>query len=277
MWMKQAAIAGLTAAAALASGQTTNVGFEAGAAGWSGPTGIGGATTIQTTGGNPGHNMQTVFNDFGITFRTSTNPAFVQDYTQYASVTISIDIKVNDISMLGSPVPRPFLLDLRDRTSPPGGYPWVSVWYKFDDITSAAYGQWTTLSVTIDNPQSATLPPGWGGYGAEPPPNFEPALPANRTFASVLAGIDEVAFTTLEPGWFFGFTDFNVQIDNLRITLNPVEPDCVADWNDDGGVDDLDITAFFISFEAGEGDVNGDDGVDDLDITAFFAAFETGC
>lgn len=50
-----------------------------------------------------------------------------------------------------------------------------------------------------------------------------------------------------------------------------------ADWNNDDGIDDLDISAFFVSFELGEADINGDDGVDDLDITFFFTLFEQGC
>ncbi len=56
-------------------------------------------------------------------------------------------------------------------------------------------------------------------------------------------------------------------------------PPCIADFNNDDGVDDLDIAAFFAAFEAGDSqaDVNGDDGIDDLDIGAFFAAFEAGC
>ncbi len=58
-----------------------------------------------------------------------------------------------------------------------------------------------------------------------------------------------------------------------------LSPPCIADFNGDDGVDDLDITAFFAAFEQGEpsADVNGDDGIDDLDITAFFTAFEAGC
>ncbi len=54
---------------------------------------------------------------------------------------------------------------------------------------------------------------------------------------------------------------------------------CIADFNRDDGVDDLDIAAFFLAFESGEqnADVNNDSGIDDLDISAFFAAFESGC
>ncbi len=62
-------------------------------------------------------------------------------------------------------------------------------------------------------------------------------------------------------------------VENLA---SPPAP-CIADFNNDEGVDDLDITAFFAAFEAGDADVNGDDGVDDLDISAFFLAFESGC
>ncbi len=57
------------------------------------------------------------------------------------------------------------------------------------------------------------------------------------------------------------------------------EPDCIADFNGDDGVDDLDIAAFFAAFETGEpnADVNNDDGIDDLDIIEFFVRFEQGC
>ncbi len=56
-------------------------------------------------------------------------------------------------------------------------------------------------------------------------------------------------------------------------------PPCAADFNQDDGVDDLDIAAFFGAFESGEpcADVNGDEGIDDLDISFFFISFEAGC
>ena len=61
------------------------------------------------------------------------------------------------------------------------------------------------------------MPAGWGGYGAEDPNTFEPILPEGVTFADVMASVDELAFTTYEPGWFYGPTVFDVRIDNLRI------------------------------------------------------------
>ena len=209
----------LVAGAPVAMAGTTVVTFDNGAEGWVGPGGPGGATVIDAAGGNPGANMHTVFNDFGITFSNTTNPAFVQDLTQYASVTISIDLKANLTEFFFQPVTRPWVLELRDFDQPGPDNPFYSsVFFKFSDVGMSG---WTTWSVTIDNPQSAGLPAGWGGSG-DVDGNFEPILPAGVTFESILAGYDEIAFTTLQPGFFFGFTDFDWQIDNISITTVPI-------------------------------------------------------
>ncbi|MCA9281881.1 MAG: PEP-CTERM sorting domain-containing protein [Phycisphaeraceae bacterium] len=227
----------LACAAAVCAGGTTTVTFDGGAAGWSGPSGIGGATTIPATGGNPGANMRTVFNDFGITFRNDTNAAFIQNLSQYDEVTISIDTLVEFMNFFGQDVSRPWLIELRDYDNVSTGYPWVSVWFKFADISQSSTGTWTTFSVTIDDPQATALPAGWGGYGDEDPMTFEPILPADRTFADVLAGVDEIVFTTLEPGFFFGFTDHTVRIDNISITT-VTPPSCPGDVTGPGSVPD---------------------------------------
>ena len=198
----------------------TVVTFDSGAEGWSGS----GNTFIDATGGNPGNNLHTIFQDFGITFRNLTNAEFIGDYTESASVTIEIDTKVDEINFFGTPVSRPWLVQLRDYDGPPAGYPYVSVWYKFADISEASHGSWTTFSVTIADTFATELPPGWGGTGAEDPQTFEPILPADRTFTDVIDGIDEIVFTTLEPGFFFGETFHDIRIDNVSIfsTGNPV-------------------------------------------------------
>jgi hypothetical protein len=53
---------------------------------------------------------------------------------------------------------------------------------------------------------------------------------------------------------------------------------CPADFNNDGGVDGADVTAFFAAWEAGRAcaDTNGDGGVTGDDVAAFFAAWEAG-
>lgn len=202
--------------------------FDAGAEGWIGPQGPGGSTGIEPAGGNPGANMHTVFNNFGITFRNDSNPEFIGDYTATPSVTLEIDVRVQSIAFFGSPVSRPWLVELRDYDDPEPGFPWTSVWFKFADIDESTHGEWTTFSVTIDDTSAAALPPGWGGTGAEN--EFaEPMLPPDRTFTSVLAGVDEIAFTTLEPGFAFGFTDFDLHIDNISISSAGAVP-TVSQW-----------------------------------------------
>lgn len=53
---------------------------------------------------------------------------------------------------------------------------------------------------------------------------------------------------------------------------------CAADFNDDGGVDGGDVSAFFEAWEAASGcsDVNEDGGVDGGDVSAFFSRWEAG-
>ncbi len=198
--------------------QTVNTDFESGALGWNAPAGPGGTSGVLPGVGNGGGaGLKTVFNNFFVTFFNGVNAAYIGDYSQFDSVTLSVDVKVDLIQFFGQDVSRPWLIELRNYDLAQGGYPWTSVWFKFADISAANHGDWTTFSVTIDDPTSAVLPAGWRGYGADDPVTFEPILPAGVTFADVLAGIDEVALTTGEPGFFFGFTDFDMVLDNIRI------------------------------------------------------------
>lgn len=200
--------------APLASAQTATVTFDEGWAGWVGPQGSGGATAIEPEGGHPGAHAHTVFNNFGITFSTDAHPAFLGDYGGADSVTIGIDVKVDSIAMLGTPVPRTLVLDLRSYSLAQNGYPWTSVWYRLALLESGQ--DWARYAVTFD-PRATALPAGWGGSGAEDPVTFEPRLPDGVTFADVLGQVESVAFTTLEPGMFYGFADFDLRIDNLHV------------------------------------------------------------
>jgi hypothetical protein len=270
-----AAALGLLGVACAAQAQTTTVTFDAGAEGWVGPAGPGGSTGIVTTGGNPGANMRTVFNNFGISFVNSTNPAFRGDFTTADSVTISIDVRVENISFFGSPVSRPWVLELRDTTNPPPGYGWKSVWFLFGPISQAKSGTWRNFSVTFD-PNATALPAGWGGYGAETP-NAEPILPPGTNFRDVLAGVDAMAFTTLQPGFVFGFTDFTVRLDNIRVTRTVAA--VPGDVNGDGAVNAQDIAVVLSSWGpcppkgACAADVDGDGDVDAADVAAVLSGW----
>ncbi|MCE2883061.1 MAG: hypothetical protein LW636_12000 [Planctomycetaceae bacterium] len=267
-------LASTLSAVSVAGAQTTVVTFTNGAEGWIGPTGPGGSTSIVATGGNPDANMRTVFNNFGISFFNSTNQAFLGDFTTAQSATIGIDVRVENLSFFGTPVSRPLLVELRDTTNPPAGYGWKSVWYVFAPLSSAAQSSWTSFSVTFD-PNATALPPGWGGYGAENAVG-EPQLPAGTTFRDVLKGVDAVVFTTLQPGFFYGFTDFTVRIDNLRVTRVQPNP---ADLDGSGTVNAADLSILLAAWGecppkgACPADLNGDGLVDAADMSVLLAGW----
>jgi hypothetical protein len=219
--MVLALIAGATQAS------TTTTTFSSGTEGWAGPSGPGGSTAIQLFGGNDGQYLQTNFTDFGITFSNSTNQAFIGDYTTAESITLSIDLLVDDISFAGNQTTRPWLVELRDFDSATNGLPWASVFFYFDEISRSNNSDWATYSVTFD-PNSSDLPFGWGGYGDEDPNTFEPILPEGVTFSDVLSGIDEIAFTTLQPGFGFLSADHRIGVDNISITRTVPAPSALA-------------------------------------------------
>jgi len=271
------ALIGLTGGSAIAADDTTTVTFDNGAQGWIGSEGPGGTTEIRPTGGNDDAHLYTIFNNFGITFFNETNEAFIGDYTDADLITISIDVKVDRVFFFSQDVTRPWLVELRDYDARTNGSPWASAWFKFTSISQAEHSEWTTFSVTFD-PNSTELPEGWGGYGGEDPDTFEPTLPEGSTFADILSGIDTIAFTTLQPGFFFGFTDFEIGIDNITITRTSSQP-CIADLTGDGELDFFDVSDFLDAFGAGNPIADFDDNgeYDFFDVSAFLDAFAEGC
>jgi hypothetical protein len=137
---------------------------------------------------------------------------------------IGLDVKTLAVTFFGAPVTRDLIVELRDYDNAPEGMPWVSVWAKVGTLDASVAG-WSTMSVTISDTTATVLPAGWGGYGAEDPVTYEPTLPAGRTFASVLAGVDAIAFTTYVPGYFYGETAFDVIVDNLFVRAVSAVPE----------------------------------------------------
>jgi len=248
--------------------------FDTGTEGWS----ISGRETIDEGGGNPGENMHGILVDvFGADTRNRTNVEFLGDYNRFGgSIEISIDIKVNSIDFFGTPVPRELVVDLRnfdDQT----GFTWASVWYSLGVLDSRVNNEWTTYKIIIEDTATLDLPAGWRGSGAEDPDTFEPILPEGRTFASVLEQVDEITFTTFVPGFFFGFTNFDVQVDN--ITVRSIGAPCPADLTGDGDLNFFDVSAFLSAFSASDpsADFTGDGSFNFFDVSAFLTAFSAGC
>jgi hypothetical protein len=121
---------------------------------------------------------------------------------------------------MGNQVSRDLFVELSDTSTPnEGGYPGTSLFYDLGPMSASTPG-WIHYSVTITDPNSTVLPPGWSGTGAEDA-NGNPILPPGQTFASVLQNVDFINFTTFEPGFVFGDTNFDLSFDNLGVNAVP--------------------------------------------------------
>ncbi|HYF15559.1 MAG TPA: hypothetical protein VD971_10865 [Phycisphaerales bacterium] len=192
--------------------------FESGAQGWS----ANGQVNVVPFNGNPTWNLDVnLIDTFGMAIRNTTNPAFLGNYTTLgAPLRLGIDVRTDSITFFGSQVPRDLIVELRDTSAPSSaGLPYVSVFAHLGTLSQSQPG-WRSFGIDIADPNSPTLPQGWGGYGDED--QFgNPFLPADRTFASVLANVTEIHFTTLVPGFVYGFTNFDVAVDNIRLEVVP--------------------------------------------------------
>jgi len=199
---------------------STTVGFDGGSDG-----GFTGNAYFEATGGNPGGVAHHFFDGFFTDLRTgapgeSANGDFLGNYTEYETVTFSFDIKTNFLNdFIGNPIARPIGIALKnhDITGPSGT---AGVFIEMGVVGVNFTPEWTTLTVTIDDPLSPTLPAGWIGFGDEDPVTYEPILPAGVTFASILANVTEFDISGAVPGWFFGYAYYDVLIDNVTVEVH---------------------------------------------------------
>ncbi|MBX3366553.1 MAG: hypothetical protein KF912_04475 [Phycisphaeraceae bacterium] len=119
-----------------------------------------------------------------------------------------------------SPSYFPLVLQLTDIGDPNDFEDDVSVYLIGGSLPTEGAG-WQTRTFTIPDPTSAFLPPGWAGTGYEDSETGELRLPDGRTYADVLASVDDVRITTFVPGYFYGFNFWEVGFDNIRIDRVP--------------------------------------------------------
>lgn len=222
--------------------EPTVVTFDNGMEGWSANPDC---ETINADGGNSGAylNIQpngcdnNWFTKSRFKIETETNPAFIGDYTAKGPVRLSFDVDSNFWDFwwnepIGSGFPLEeylrVVVEFIDHdnpwTDPDTGHawPWTSVIYVADYLPHRDDG-WKTIEIDIEDPNATELPEGWVGFGG-PEVDWLPALPPNRTFADVLAGIDEIQIHTWEPGMFYPQQYlYDLNFDNITIKELPQE------------------------------------------------------
>ncbi len=238
-------------------------------------------------GGNPGMFMGVPFADFwGVTLRNETpgSPA-LGNLTIHPSFRFSVDFRVTRLeNWFQEPMdPAWFNLTLEFVDYTDNGP--VSVYHVGPPLPQIIDG-WTTYTWDVPDTSSTVLPPGWGGTGDEDPVTFEPRLPAGRTWTSVLANVDEVRVSTMQPGYFYSSSFWEAGFDNVNIIVIGGGACGTADFDGDGDVGtDGDIEAFFACLageccatcHSGGADFNGDGDVGtDADIEAFFRVLAGG-
>jgi len=206
--------------AAIALAETTVVGFDGGD-----DENFTGNAYFEASDGNPGGAARHLGEFFFNELRTGglgepVNEAFIRDYSMYSSVTFSFDIKTNSLTdYMGNQILRSVGIALKDRDNEGPSGP-AGVFFELGYVGTSVNPDWTTYSVTIDDPMSVVLPDGWIGFGDEDPDTYMPILPEGVTFADVLAGVDEFQITGAVPGYFYGYANFDVQIDNITVTVD---------------------------------------------------------
>ncbi|MBX3383335.1 MAG: hypothetical protein KF864_07480 [Phycisphaeraceae bacterium] len=90
--------------------------------------------------------------------------------------------------------------------------------------------------------------------------------------------VTEATCTGIGGTWAGALTTCNDTNGNGQADVCEEGGRCVADYNQDGGVDGQDVEAFFLDWELGESaaDVNEDGGVDGQDVEYFFTRWESG-
>jgi hypothetical protein len=194
----------------------TVVGFDGGL-----NDGFVGNFNFEATGGNPGgnaHNPNVAV--FFPSLRTTTNQAFLGDFSIYDEVTISFEIQVDNLSdFSGNQISRPIGIQfINEDFSGPNGF--AGVYYDLG-IYNSSLPDWTTFSVTFD-PNSTTLPADWIGFGDEDP---NPILPPGVTFADILGGVSEFSITGAFPGFFFNDAFNDIRIDNITLSASGAVPE----------------------------------------------------
>lgn len=222
--MKQFALSGAVVLAAASAATAGTVTFDNGNEGWL----VNGYADIVDIGGSNGNVVhQYQYDGFFQEIRNDSNPEYLGDWTAKGSlIEISIDIRVNTLRATFNPsvvYPRELVLEFRDHSNPEAnayGLPYASIWSTSSSLMDSTVEGFVTHTWLLDT-TAVELPAGWGGYGYEDPNTYEPLLPDGVTVQDILQNVDELMFTTAVPGYYYGFTEWDFEVDNIRVSVVP--------------------------------------------------------
>jgi len=184
-----------------APASTYKVTFSQGREGWY----IGNQDTIKFGGSSfdPDFHLQ-YFNPstWGIEIENFVHKKFVGNYFTKNAIQVGMDIRVDSIKFNGVEVSRSLILQLEDDAG-------IGAYFIGKDLFASKGFQ----TMMFDIPLQEDFPAGWKGYDLKNGLDF----PSDRTYGSVLRNVQRISFTTFQPGFAYGFTLFDIRVDNVFI------------------------------------------------------------
>src|SRR5687768_16883085 len=171
---------------------------------------------IEPTGGNPGawlHNAG--LDTFALILtNTPTIPSLFTGNLRARGVTnIGVDAITNSATFGAGG--RQFSLLLRNTRNTPND-PDDDDYAYFVGPTVPQVGEgWKSFNFNIPSQDTSAVPAGWSGGHAGDPENFRPGV----TWNDVITNVDSVEFWWLHPAFFAIFQQWDVGVDNVRVTV----------------------------------------------------------
>ena len=223
---------------------------------------ISGNTNIDVTGGNPGYWLHNPLADtFFPIVRTNGDSPFVGDFREMGVTTISFDAVLVDYAFPSPPWPMSLLL--RDTNGTPGDPADDDFAYFVGPLIPVVGQGWVHYEFAVPSADTTPVPAGWSGGWAGNPENFRPGVDWN----DVITSVDRVEIVWNHPAFFAIFAQWNVGMDNISITTEPVKT-CFGDTDGDGEVGILDFLGLLAAWGTDDPDYDivpdGNVGIEDF-------------
>ena len=211
-----AACAILFAATAASSAQL-RADFTDGTSGWQGIVGSDGTgTVIGPAVGVPAPALHSTLFNTGIEF-SNTDAAWLDVVRTASRFEFGLGALATHITGVESGErTRPLILEIRTHMLTSGTEPFSSVWTTLG-VLDPLHPKWRRMVAQMPDTRAADIPDGWSGSGAEDPATGKTILPPGVTFADVMANADEIVVTTLQPGYIYDFSYFDVTLDQITL------------------------------------------------------------